>query len=203
MHEISDTQSAYTRIAAAYAAATADRGPVARQMRRFCAWLPPGGLVLDAGCGPGYDSLALAQGGLRPVGVDLSWQMLHAGRQLGHATPLMQADFRHLPLAAETAVGIWACASLLHVPRALLPAVLREFGRVLQPDGLLYLSVKLGADESWAETAYGQPARRFFVYWQPAALDPLLAAAGFRRVDGWQEPTADPAWLVRFARKTG
>ncbi len=43
--------------------------------------------------------------------------------------------------------GIWACASLLHVPMVELPEVLRRLGRALKPDGVLYASFKYGAGE--------------------------------------------------------
>ncbi|WP_296703714.1 class I SAM-dependent methyltransferase [Thiocapsa sp. UBA6158] len=43
--------------------------------------------------------------------------------------------------------GIWACASLLHVPMAELPEVLEHLGRALKPEGVLYASFKYGAGE--------------------------------------------------------
>lgn len=45
------------------------------------AGLPPGGLVLDAGCGPGLVSAALLDAGVRLVGVDLSAEMIDRARQ--------------------------------------------------------------------------------------------------------------------------
>jgi hypothetical protein len=43
--------------------------------------------------------------------------------------------------------GIRACASLLHVPMAELPAVLRRLGRALKPERVLYASFKYGSGE--------------------------------------------------------
>ncbi|WP_246156384.1 class I SAM-dependent methyltransferase, partial [Thiohalocapsa marina] len=43
--------------------------------------------------------------------------------------------------------GIWACASLLHVPLAELPELLRRLARALKPGGVLYASCKYGAGE--------------------------------------------------------
>jgi SAM-dependent methyltransferase len=43
--------------------------------------------------------------------------------------------------------GIWACASLLHVPLAELPDALQRLARALRPGGLLYASFKYGRGE--------------------------------------------------------
>lgn len=43
--------------------------------------------------------------------------------------------------------GIWACASLLHVSRSELPAVLGNFHRALKTGGVMYASFKYGGGE--------------------------------------------------------
>ena len=142
MKEIDETQATYSQIAADYAVVRRERAGIAEQLAQFVALLPRPGVVLDIGCGPGYDTALLAEQGLTAVGLDLSLAMLcAAGNQWRYN--LVQADMRNLPLSA-TAVGIWACASLLHLPQTAVPATLREFARVLQPGGILYLSVKQG-----------------------------------------------------------
>ncbi|MCP4419811.1 MAG: hypothetical protein GY805_24630, partial [Chloroflexi bacterium] len=69
------------------------------------------------------------------------------------------------------------------------------------PGGILYLSVKLGSGEKWVSSAHDSTYGRFFTYWQPETLDPLLETAGFKVVDGWQEAGKRDNWLVRYGRK--
>lgn len=200
MNEIEETQATYTQIAADYARVRQERDGIAEQMAHFVALLPHPGVVLDIGCGPGYDTALLAKRGLTAVGLDLSLAMLcAAGNQ--QPCPLVQADMQQLPLPA-IAVGIWACASLLHLPQTAVPATLHEFARVLQPGGILYLSVKQGEGESWAPTAYGHAARRYFTFWQPEALTQQLTNAGFAIIEQFSYAWPETSWLICYAQKT-
>jgi ubiquinone/menaquinone biosynthesis C-methylase UbiE len=55
--------------------------PVALKQLVQAAAMPPGGFVLDAGCGPGLVAAALLESGLRVVGVDLSSEMIERARR--------------------------------------------------------------------------------------------------------------------------
>lgn len=199
---IHGTIATYNQIAATYAQLWQDRSVLAADVAQFAALAGPNGRVLDIGCGAGFDTAVLHQHGLRAIGVDLSWEMMQAGRQQGVAAQFVQADMRALPFGAGLGGldGLWACASLLHLPRPEVPAALQTFARLLRPGGAFYLSVKLGDDEGWTTEKYGR--RRFFTYWQPETLDPLLAAAGFQIVSGSIRQGRHDTWLSRLAQKT-
>lgn len=201
MDEMQQTQAAYTQIAASYAAATQDRQAVAAHLEMFLRLVPLGSRVLDLGCGPGFDTAVLRQQQRWAIGLDLSWPMMQAGRRHGLAAPCVQGDMCALPLADTAVDGVWACASLLHLPRSLLPTALAELARTLRPRGVLYLSVKTGSGEGWAKRAYEHDAARFFVYWQPETLDPLLTQAGFVSLTDGQDVATAGSWLARFAYK--
>jgi len=187
----------YDRIAARYAARVTY--PLEQELARFRQLVPAGGLVLDVGCGPGQYARALEARGLRVVGLDLSQGMLRQAQANG--TPqLVGADMRCLPIADECADGCFACASLLHLPRAQAPQALLEFRRVLRPGGALYVGVKEGEGEKWVADQEGQ--ERFFAYYQLEEIDRLIQAAGFEVVDGWIGPPGKGQrhnWLNRFA----
>jgi len=193
------TQQTYAQIAADYAAANVERQKIQKGISRFANLLPKDALVLDVGCGQGYDTAVLGRLGLRVVGLDYSIEMMKTGQI---QADFVQADMVKLPFPRR-ANGIWACASFLHIPREEASAALEGFARVLLPGGILCLSVKQGEGEGWSEISYGHRAPRYFVYWQPRQLDEALETAGFEIIDGWTDPANKGAWLVRFGRING
>ncbi len=92
--------------------------------------LAPFSLVLDVASGTGDFCRELARAGLRPVGMDVSWGMLVAGR---HRSPLVQADALRLPVRAGAADGITCGFALRNVVE--LSGLFREFARALRPGG--------------------------------------------------------------------
>jgi ADP-ribose pyrophosphatase YjhB (NUDIX family)/2-polyprenyl-3-methyl-5-hydroxy-6-metoxy-1,4-benzoquinol methylase len=146
------------------------------QIARFVDHLRSGARVLDLGCGPGRDVAHLQELGFHAVGVDLSAGMLAEGRRRG-VGPLVRADMRVLPFADGSFNGLWCCASLLHVPKTRVPAVLSEYRRVLG-HGHLFLAVKRGEGEAWVTGKDG--GRRLFAYYHPAEIELLVERAGFQ-----------------------
>lgn len=145
------------------------------QLDRFCALLRSKARIVDVGCGPGRDLLSLADRGLWAIGLDRSAGMLCQAARRG-VKLLVQADAHALPFASGTLDGAWACASLLHLPKAKLPDALAEIRRVLG-HGHVYLSFKKGENEGWRDDGQGQ--RRFFAYYHPAEVELALERAGF------------------------
>ena len=87
----------------------------------FLQYVPDGGLILDLGCGSGRDSKVFLEKGYRIVAVDGSEKMCRAAREyIGH--PVICSLFQTYQ-PAEKFDGIWACASLLHIPSRNLNAV--------------------------------------------------------------------------------
>ncbi|MFQ6099701.1 MAG: class I SAM-dependent methyltransferase [Anaerolineae bacterium] len=89
--------------------------------------LSTGAKVLDAGCGRGRFSRALAGEGARVVGVDLSHRLTRAAAQLGG--DFCQASVTRLPFAAESFDAVVCVEVLEHVPD--VPTALAEMARVL------------------------------------------------------------------------
>lgn len=136
------------------------------------------------------------------VGLDLSAGMLSEARnRLPHAR-LVQADLRNPPLLSDRFDGIWACASLLHLPRTEFGPALAELVRLLrQPGGVLYLALKGGQGEQWVTGHGGR--RTFFTYYQPAEIETSLAHAGFRILERWtaeNQASRDHLWINVVAR---
>ncbi|TCR69809.1 class I SAM-dependent methyltransferase [Bosea sp. BK604] len=154
---------------AAEAEAYAARGQAASQDRlaSFLAALPPGGRVLELGCGAGQDSQAMLARGFDVTPSDGSPELAkQAERRLGR--PVRVLLFEDL-VESGAYDGIWANACLLHVPRAALPDVIARIHAALRPGGAFYASFKAGAREGrdrfdryynypsadWLKQAYG------------------------------------------------
>ena len=141
------------------------------EMEAFAALLPAGARILDLGCGPGHHAAWFAARGFAVEALDGAGEMV----ALAAARPgvsARQARFEDLPDTASYH-GIWANFSLLHLPRAALPAQLRRMKRALIPGGLLHLGMKLGTGEATDKLG------RFYAYWREDELEALLLDAGF------------------------
>jgi len=174
---VETTIATYNHIAPDYAARW-HKIVLGDELDRFLNYLKPGGLILDIGCGTGRDMAEFERRGFCAVGVDRSAAMLKIAAQEG-ATLLVLADSRRLPFAKDVFAGEWACASLLHLPKADLPGALREINRTLR-HGHVYISLKKGEAETW-RSAYGH--KRFFAYYHPAEVELALERAGFHVLD--------------------
>jgi SAM-dependent methyltransferase len=134
----------YTQHAAEFFHSTVgvDMAPI---RQRFLARLPPGGHILDAGCGSGRDARAFAEAGFQVTAFDASAELArlasaHCGFEVA------QRRFEDVDEVAQFD-GIWCCASLLHVPLAAMPATLARLWTALRPGGTLYVSFKHGTGE--------------------------------------------------------
>ena len=113
--------------------------------RPFLREIQPGGRILDAGCGSGRDSLAFIKMGYQVVSIDASAAMVTAASKLTGQTAL-RMTFDEMPFEREFD-GIWACASLVHVSRRDLGAVLTRLTNALKSTGFCYMSFKYGDSE--------------------------------------------------------
>lgn len=95
--------------------------------------------ILDFGCGPGRDLITLRELGHKPIGLEGS-AALAAMARAHSGCEVWEQDFLALTLPAERFDGIFANASLFHVPSERLPNVLRMLNAALKTDGVLFSS---------------------------------------------------------------
>ena len=116
-----------------------DTGPL---RERFLKYIPDGGNVLDLGCGSGRDSKCFKEAGYQVSAIDASQELcIKASEYSGIDVRCMR--FEELDDDGKYD-GVFACASLLHVPEKDLPDVLAKINRALKPQGILYASFKYG-----------------------------------------------------------
>lgn len=162
---------------------------------RFTALLPPGGRILDAGCGSGRDALAFREAGFDVCAIDGSAQMCAQAEAAGIRACCLTFD----EVCGEGLYdGIWASASLLHVPRENLPAVLRRFHRALRPGGVLYASFKKGSGEERRDG-------RLFADYTGSEICRLIASGGLFRAEAFETADVRPEqagrpWVNVMAR---
>ena len=160
------------------------------------------GKILDLGCGPGRDLVAFKGQGHTAIGLDATPAFVEMARQAS-GCEVWQQSFLSLDLPPETFDGIFANASLLHVPRDQMVRVLRDVWRSLVVEGALMMSMGRGDWEGYTarETGY-----RYVVAWEYETLAPCVEQAGFEIVDHYYRPPGLPlqqqSWVVIVARKS-
>lgn len=156
--------------------------------------------ILDFGCGPGRDLAAFRALGHEAVGLDGSAQFAAMAR--AHSgCEVWQQDFLALDLPDGHFDGVFANASLFHVPSAQLPRVLAELHATLKAGGVLFASNPRGNnEEGWSGGRYG-------VYHELEAWRGFLVAAGFVELEHYYRPEGLPRerqpWLATVWRKVG
>ncbi len=155
--------------------------------------------ILDFGCGPGRDLKAFVDLGHVAVGLEGSARFVEMAR--AHAgCEVLHQDFLRLDLPPGRFDGVFANASLFHVPTQELPRVLRELHATLRPRGVLFSSNPRGGnEEGWNEERYG-------AYWDLETWRRHLSAAGYTELDHYFRPAGVPRerqpWLATVWRAT-
>jgi len=154
--------------------------------------------ILDFGCGPGRDLKVFAGLGHVAVGLDGAARFVAMARDYS-GCEVWQQDFFKLDLPDIYFDGVFANATLFHVPRQELPRVLRELFATLKPGGVLFSSISRGEnEEGWSRGRYG--AHYNLETWRQH-----LSAAGFVEIDHYYRPAGLPLeqqpWLASVWRR--
>ncbi len=190
------TSSFYTDNAALYAAR--DRKLPRQRLDAFLNALPAGAAILELGCGGGQDAAYMLSHGFDVTPTDGSAELAkEAENRIGRPVRIMR--FETLD-ATEAFDGVWAEASLLHVPRSVLPDVFDRILRALKPTGVFHASFKAG--EAEGHDKFG----RYYNYPSAAWLEAMLSAGGWRNItmteaDGGGFDGEPTRWLHVKAQK--
>ncbi len=165
---------------------------------RFLSTLSAGGMILDAGCGSGRDAKAFLDRGFRVTAFDASTELAR-----------MAADHIGIDVAVRSFSdvcevycydGIWACASLLHLPQDEISAALQCLWAALKPGGTFYLSFKSGTGERI------QDGRHFTDVTEVQLRDWLAVLPDLLGIECWlttdQRPGRSEQWLNAIVLRT-
>ena len=154
--------------------------------------------ILDFGCGPGRDLKTFSALGHVAIGLDGAASFAAMARAES-ACEVWQQDFFKLDLPDRHFDGIFANATLFHVPSLILPRVLRQLHATLKPGGVLFSSNPRGRnEEGWSNGRYG-------AYHDLEAWRARMAAAAFIELDHYYRPAGLPReqqpWLASVWRR--
>ncbi len=164
----------------------------------FLELMPDTGTILDAGCGSGRDSLFFKKQGFSVVAFDYSPELVKMASDLiGQDALLLSSE----DVAFKNKFnGVWACSSLLHVPKSDMDSVIAKLSTALKAGGILYTSFKYGNAELYRKG-------RFFSDYDEASFDELLKGhPELQVVEYWQTSDLRPGredekWLNLLLRK--
>jgi SAM-dependent methyltransferase len=149
--------------------------------------------ILDLGCGPGRDLLTFKEMGHAPVGLE-GLPAFAAMARAASGCDVLEHDFLELDLPQARFDGIFANASLFHVPTQELPRVLKELKSALKPRGVLFCSNPHGRnEEGWSRGRYG-------AFWDWDTWKAFATGAGFTELHHYYRPPGLPReqqpWLA-------
>lgn len=165
---------------------------------RFLHMLPPHAYMLDFGCGSGRDAKVFLEQGCKVDAVDGSAELCRRASELA-GIPVKQMLFEELS-ATEQYDGVWACASILHLPRRELVDVLHRISMALKIGGVLYTSFKYGEYE-------GIRDGRFFTDLTEKSLKDLMTEVpSLKVIETWITNDVRPGreeerWINTLARR--
>ncbi len=190
------TSSFYTDNAAVYAAR--ERRLPRQRLDAFLAALPTGAAILELGCGAGQDAAYMLSRGFDVTPTDGSAELAReAEKRLRRPVRVMR--FEDLD-ATEIFDGIWAEASLLHVPRSVLPDIFDRILRALKTGGIFHASFKAG--EAEGHDKFG----RYYNYPSASWLRGMLSVGRWKNItmteaDGGGFDGDPTRWLYVAAHK--
>ena len=166
---------------------------------RFLRCLEPGSRILDLGCGSGRDARYFLKKGYQVDATDGSAEICRLASEYT-GIPVKQMLFSELDAVSEYD-GIWACASILHLPEEELRDVMHRIGTALKEDGIFYTSFKYG------DFAGERNGRYFRDFTEESFREFLKDFHEFRMTDQWitcdvRPNRGEERWLNVLLRRT-
>lgn len=149
----------------------------------FLQLLPGSASILDFGCGSGRDTKYFLEKGYQVAATDGSAELCRlAGSFTGIKVKKML--FQDLDASGKYE-GIWACSSILHLPKQELLPVIQKMCNALKDNGVIYTSFKYGDFE-------GERNGRYFTDFTEDTFDKFIKVI--------PELTIEEEWITSDVR---
>ena len=197
MNLLKKTIDYYNKHAFDYASSTVNVEFSATQ-DRFLTLLPKGASILDFGCGSGRDTKYFLDRGFCVDALDGSKEFCKIASQYT-GIEVQQCFFEDFK-ATESYDGIWACSSILHLPKIILRQVMEELVQAVKDGGYIYTSFKHGEFE-------GERNGRYFTYFTEESFRMFLRQIAVVEItDLWVSDDVRPGrgeekWLNLILKK--
>lgn len=171
---------------------------ISAQLDRFLSYLDKGAYILDFGCGSGRDTKSLLNLGYQVEAIDGSAELCKIASEYT-GIEVKNALFQDLN-DVDKYDGIWACSSILHLPKTELKPVLTKMANALKNGGVIYTSFKYGDFE-------GERNERYFSdFTEDAFTEYISDLKGINIVDTWVTSDVRPGrgeekWLNLILKK--
>lgn len=175
--------------------------------QKFSSYLPQGASILDVGCGDGVKSAYFVEHGFTVTGVDFSEGLLNIAKRDIPQAKFLLMDMREIGKLTDEYDGIFAQASLLHIPRDEAFSVLTTLYSHLAAGGVLYVAVKgpkegMPLEGEITENDYGYEYTRFFSYYSMEELQKYFADLGLEVLYNDSTRLGKTDWLQIIGKKT-
>lgn len=196
------TIETYDRTAHIWSVDHATRNDWKGEAERLKQWLPAGS-ILEIGCGGGRDAKELMRLGYDYYGTDASRSMVQSARTAVRGAAFEVRNVYDLTGLGKRFDGFWACAVLLHIPRARIDEALTAIRSALRAKAVGMISIKDGdKDDFEVRDKNGVHEERLFVYWRKPDFEAVLARNGFTVLDYTYRPVSQRTnWHIYFVQK--
>jgi|SRR3989344_5212794 len=130
--------------------------------------------ILDLGSGPGRDSIFFKNRGLNPLCLDISPEMIKLCEQ--KELEAIVGDLENIPFSKESFDGVWAYASILHVPKDKISQVIIKVNQILRSNGIFYCGMKEGDFEGFIESDKYHGSKRFCSLYRDEDIRKILTS---------------------------
>ncbi len=177
------------------------------ELKRFAEYVKSSGgqEILELGCGSGVQTKLLLDLGLSVVGIDISPNMILEAKKRAPKGKYLVGDIASVGFAKDSFDGVYARASLLHIPKNLIPKVLLSIHKMLKDGGYFYLAIKEGKDEGEVEDVrHGINVERFFSLFVKEEIEKLMETAGFKIIElnTYTRAGGSTTWIQVIAQKS-
>lgn len=175
-----------------------DPSIILNHLNRFVNNVEEGFYVLDIGSGHGRDIKYFEEHGLKPIGIDMSDEMIAFAKQQCKS-PIFKLDMRDIDKVPWKFDCAWSCGALYHLTKEDIKITLQNLYSVLKPNSLFFLSIKKGEDEQkiWKEDL---KVYKFYSLFSEEEIKETLEGVGFSIEDVSIENKKD-VWINIFCRK--